>query len=504
MIFRRTDKYGYSRYYGGGGPAFVIKIVVTIALMVALVIGAAAFVMQKYMVYTENGGHLELPWEKKTVQQGDEDPGGLDGLIVTGEDSSQAESSRSEEGSQSAEASVSAEGSAEGSQSAETSAEATAEGSQSAESSAEASAEGSQSAETSATTQKPQPGWWERFVAWLKGIFAPAQTTPQPQSDSSAAEGADASAEASGQTEKDSSGGFWPFHSGKEESSQQTAEESSAEPEAEKPAPLSGSLLIQHVSMGDLKQNYAEGDIRNKNGNGLMLFMKESGGKLNFRSAQGLAGELEVNGDESTHSKVKEVVSDLKAKGYYTLAYVDGFQDQKAPQLEKKLYDEGGAAWYDGEDRAWADPASASYQSYLIGLVKELEDLGFDEIVLNNACYPKTGNTAILSSECYNPDTFRKTVSGFYEKLAKETKGSKSLLSLITTETAIEEGYDTATGQSLEDMLQLGGRLWVEAERSKAQSLSDKLSQAGYPDNALGLLVSSLNADESWNQMNLD
>ena len=492
MIFRRTDKYGYSRYYGGGGPAFVIKVVVTIALMVALVIGAAAFVVQKYMVYTENGGHLELPWEKKATQQGDEDPG-LDDLIVTGEDSSQS-AEESGEASQSAEEST------------ETGAEASADASQSTESSAEASADASQSAEasesgdTSAPAEEPQSGWWERFVAWLKGIFAPAQTTSQPQSDSSAAADASQSAEA------ESSGGLWPFHSGKqeEESSQQAAEESSAQPEPEKKEPLSDGLLIQHVSMGDLKQNYAEGDIKNKSGNGLMLFMKESGGKLNFRSNTGLAGELAVNGDESTHSKVKEVVSDLNAKDYYTLAYVDGFQDQKAPELEKRLYDGGGSAWYDGEDRAWADPASESYQSYLISLVKELEDMGFDEIVLNNACYPRTGNTSILSSECYNPDSFRETVGGFYEKLAKETKGSKSLISLITTETAIEEGYDAATGQSLEDMLQLGGRLWVETERSRAQSLSAKLSQAGYADNALGVLVSSLSADENCNQMNLD
>ena len=57
MIFRRTDKYGYSRYYGGGGPAFVIKVVVSLLLVAALVIGGAAFAMQRYMVYTENGGH---------------------------------------------------------------------------------------------------------------------------------------------------------------------------------------------------------------------------------------------------------------------------------------------------------------------------------------------------------------------------------------------------------------------------------------------------------------
>jgi hypothetical protein len=66
MIFRRTDKYGYSRYYGDGGPALVIKIVLAVILVIALVVGGIIFAMQKYMVYTENGGHLEFPWDKKT------------------------------------------------------------------------------------------------------------------------------------------------------------------------------------------------------------------------------------------------------------------------------------------------------------------------------------------------------------------------------------------------------------------------------------------------------
>ena len=479
MIFRRTDKFGYSRYYGGGGPAFVIKVVVTIALMVALVIGAAAFVVQKYMVYTENGGHLELPWEKETVQ-GDEDPGGLEGLVIEGEDSSQEpEASESAEESKSAEASESAEES------------------KSAE--ASASAEASESEETPATPQSNQPGLWERFVNWLRSIFAAPQTSPR-------------NAEASGSaapSESEQGTGFWPHLSGDDKEEEQPAEESSAsaEPEVKEPEkkePLSGELLIQHVSMGDTKQGYAEGDIRNRNGNGLMLYMKESGGKLNFHSAETMAEELVVNSDQATHDKVKEVVADLKSKGYYTLAYLDGFQDQKAPQLESRLYDQGGASWYDGESRAWADPASETYQSYLIALVKELEELGFDEVVLNNAGYPSTGNTDILSSECYDPAAFRETVGGFYQKLAEATKDSECLISLITTETAVREGYDEATGQSLEDMLPLGGRIWVETDRANAQELSEALSKAGYPDNALGVLVSSLSTEDTCNQMNLD
>jgi hypothetical protein len=95
-------------------------------------------------------------------------------------------------------------------------------------------------------------------------------------------------------------------------------------------------------------------------------------------------------------------------------------------------------------------------------------------------------------------------VSAFYERVAEKYKDSKSMISILTTEKAIREGYDETTGQSLEAMLQLGGRLWVDTDREEAAGLSEALSKAGYPDNALGVVVSSLDAEESVNQLNPD
>jgi hypothetical protein len=342
---------------------------------------------------------------------------------------------------------------------------------------------------------------WERFTAWLGGIFkAPATASVSDGSTSALPQGSESSltdpADAPSEEQQEQS------------SSSQKTEETKKTKKAEKKetrAPLSGGLLLQHVSIGDVTAGYAEGDIKNKKGNGIMLFMKESGGKLNYVSKQDLAEELSVNTQESTGDKVLSTVSDLKKDGYYTLAYVDCFQDQKGGSEEDLgLYDDDHSTWYDGEDRAWVDPANERYQDYLVAVIKELSDAGFDEIVLNNACYPPTGKTSQLNKDCYDPDTFEDTVSSFYQKLEEELKGSESMISLITTEEAIREGYDEATGQSLKEMLRLGGRVWVDADRKDAEELDKALKDAGYPDNALGILVSSLKSEDSFNQMNLD
>ncbi len=503
MIFRRTDKYGYSRYYGGGGPAFVIKVVVSLLLVAALVIGGAAFAMQRYMVYTENGGHLEFPWDKPAAEEGNAGEGDpLDALVVTGEES--AEQSAESDGSASAEQSAESDGSASAEQSAESDGSASAEqsaesdGSASTEQSAEADASASAGASEPAVPGETKPGVWARIAAWFKNLFRAPEPVIQPQSSEADVSGTEA--EESGSASADPADG--------EKSQGDASESAPAEQSEEKksePAALPGGALIQHVSIGDVTAGYAEGDIKNANGTGIMLYMKESGGRLNYVSGQEIADELDASTEESTSEKVAKTIRELKEDGYYTLAYVDCFQDQRGGEKsEYSLYDEGGSPWYDGEERAWVDPTNEAFQDYLIGIIKELADMGFDEIALNNACYPATGDTSILSDECYNPEEFEKTVTDFYKKVAKAMKKSDVMISVLTSETAITEGSDPVTGQTLKNMKKLGGRLWVDADRDDAEKLEKALKEAGYPDNTLGLLVGKLDSDSQRSQMNLD
>lgn len=401
MIFRRTDKYGYSRYYGGGGPALVIKIIVAILAVILLILGIVIFAMQKYMVYTANGGHLEFPWDKKPSASDD-----VNGGLIPGDP-------------------------------------------------LDSNGDGSQSDPSGMVTGNLETD--------------PADT--EPQGDASTGD--------------------------------------TSEPETdipEKKPPLSDGVLIQHVSIGDVTSGHAEGDLNNVKANGIMLYMKESGGKLNYVSELELANTFKVSTSTSTSNSVQETISQLNDDDYYTLAYVNCFQDQTAGTKKGySLYDEGGASWYDGEKRAWADPANEEMQDYIVGIVKEMVEMGYDEIVLTNAAYPLTGDTSILSGDCYDPDTFQDTVNSFYAKLADAVKDSDTILSVIVSPAVIENGVGTLSGQTLENLLQLGGRLWVDAsEVDDPDALAEKLSQAGYPDNALGLLVDSFDSDSSYCQMNLN
>lgn len=63
---RRRDRYGYHTYYGGGGPSPVIKVIVIVLAVVVLSLILTIWGLQRYMVYSSDGGKLELPWAQQT------------------------------------------------------------------------------------------------------------------------------------------------------------------------------------------------------------------------------------------------------------------------------------------------------------------------------------------------------------------------------------------------------------------------------------------------------
>ncbi|MCD8190763.1 MAG: putative glycoside hydrolase [Clostridiales bacterium] len=501
MIFRRTDKYGYSRYYGGGGPAFVIKVIVTIAVVAALVLGGIALALQRYMVYTANGGHLELPWANSSnVSDGDGSGDNNGGVLVTDEEGDQsadaAEISADASADQSdGDASASAQPTEEEPEPVDEEQEADASEASDVDSAAAEETDADTSAESDQDEEKV--GFFQRIWNFFANLFAQKDDSGDT---SLTPDEASSSAASSASEEPDSSEQAASSASGDESAQTEPEEEVTTRPEA-----LTGGLLLQHVSIGDVTAGYAEGDLTNVDANGIMLYLKESSGALNYASSLDLSAVFNVSCSESKSATIADTIAELGGDGYYTLAYVDCFQDGSAGELsDYQLYDESGDAWYDGDDCAWADPANEDFQNYIVGMVEELAAMGYDEIVLNNAAYPSTGDTDALSADCYDPDTFEDTISAFYAKLAQAVEGTDTIVSVITTTDAITGGADAATGQTLENMLQLGGRLWVEADAADAEALAQALTDAGYPDNALGLLVSSLDDGAAYCQMNLD
>ncbi len=387
MLFRRTDKYGYSRYYGNGGPALVIKIVVCILALIVILLGVATLVLKQYMVYTENGGHLELPWSTS------------DGSLLASDVSESSEGDSSE-----------------------------------------------------GDTSLPA---------------ADASTSNTDDGDGS-----------------DSSGG------------------DGTEGVTSELDPLVGDLLIQHVSISNVISGNAASDLEDAGANGIMLFMKESGGALNYHSQLSMSATLGASTSTSRSTTIQNTIESLNEDGYYTLAYLNCFDDDM-------LSDEDGFALTnsDGETVTasngvgWVDPSQEDAQEYLLGIVADMAEMGFDEIVLYDACYPY-GDTA--DGLDLDSDETEAVITAFYEALA-DVAAEYDVLVSVVVDPAVILGEESTSGQTLESLLALGGHVWVmEDEADDLDALNDALNAAGFPENALSVVADTLESDSGYNYLNQD
>ena len=128
-------------------------------------------------------------------------------------------------------------------------------------------------------------------------------------------------------------------------------------------------------------------------------------GELPFTTGPGSAGRLgthrglptppPASGDPDLNGALRALND---TPGRYTVAQVSGLRDGAlvAAEPDLGLHRVSGAPWRDEAGQTWLDPTQETVQTYLIGLCRELADLGFDEILLTHCAYPTQGETDTL------------------------------------------------------------------------------------------------------------
>jgi len=89
--------------------------------------------------------------------------------------------------------------------------------------------------------------------------------------------------------------------------------------------------------------------------------------------------------------QVEALVARLQSKGFYTIARISTFRDREFgdKHVTSGLYMLSRAGlWMDPGGMFWLDPTNATATSWISSVVLELKDLGFDEVVLDDFCFP--------------------------------------------------------------------------------------------------------------------
>ena len=122
-------------------------------------------------------------------------------------------------------------------------------------------------------------------------------------------------------------------------------------------------------------------------GTAVMIDMKGGYGSFYYASNLGDA----VQSASTNIEQVAALVEKMQSKGFYTIARISAFRDYNfgLNHVPSGLYMLSRAGlWPDSGGYYWLDPTNATTTSWITSVVLELREMGFDEVLLDNFCFP--------------------------------------------------------------------------------------------------------------------
>ena len=235
-------------------------------------------------------------------------------------------------------------------------------------------------------------------------------------------------------------------------------------------------LAAVTVTADQLRDGTAAQAVADAGGNALVVEMKAGTGMLAWQSQAKLAASLYVNAaDNSAAAAIQELAQNGEL---YLVARVHCFRD---PVLTNAwispLMTQEDRVWYDLYGIGWSSPASQTAADYLSALCVELADMGFDEVLLDDAGYPCLGDMDALATGDNRPEDRTVPVAAFLQRLDRELEERGVYLSVYAYE-ALTAGGEVYSGLTASVLAQSAGRVWLDASVDR-ESYKSLLSAAG-------------------------
>ena len=201
--------------------------------------------------------------------------------------------------------------------------------------------------------------------------------------------------------------------------------------------------------------------------NAVLLDVKTVTGMLVWESDADIAKGYGTNGSVD----LKSIVSSLKGRNIYVAVrmccFVDNTLASRYAQLALRT---SNGQPYSDSNGAWLDPTNALVRGYIADLCRELSKMGVDEIVLLGMRLPDTpGLQFAFSGSSSAQPTPVTAISGFGINLTRSLRSISAKLSVqLTSQTAMESGADSVTGQNAEIFFKVFDRVYCTASADTA------------------------------------
>lgn len=210
--------------------------------------------------------------------------------------------------------------------------------------------------------------------------------------------------------------------------------------------------------------------VADAGGDCALFDMKTDVTDLNFTSAANPIAQAVYN--PQTPGLNDAIRKMNQTDGLYTVARVSCFKDAYIFLYNDTfpIRTNGDYRWTGPDTLMWISPTNPAVQDYIIQICVELAQLGFDEILLDNAGYPNQGNLHYIRWDAnYDPSQFSTVIGGFYSKLSSALAEYDVALSVVTTPEAMA-GNDLLTGQTPDNLAGFS-RLWIADESGSLKPL---------------------------------
>lgn len=178
-------------------------------------------------------------------------------------------------------------------------------------------------------------------------------------------------------------------------------------------------------------------------GNALVIEMKAADGTLAWASRVPVA----VSYGASAAYDPTQSLAALKERGIYLVAEVCCLPDKlmASRNLPLALLDADGAAYTDSTG-TWLDPYNPEVRDYLVELCLELQELGFDEVLLSGLACPEDGSFTYSQSMSTQPDAAA-FVSSLAVYLTDALADTNLRISAVCPTDALQSGTTGTGGQ---------------------------------------------------------
>lgn len=236
-------------------------------------------------------------------------------------------------------------------------------------------------------------------------------------------------------------------------------------PEASPTPTPKESFLLNAAYLPDLSDSVATAGIIQLADKGVInavvIDMKHDDGTLSYISSNQFA---EQSGANAVQDDAKVIIDQLKDSGLYLVARISAFKDNIVP---RKIHSfsakvQSGVIWLDRDYHGWMNPYLQQAQDYVTDISLELADLGFDEILLENCCFPTIGRPHLIAYGEYESVSKAETINSFAENLSVRLRDKNTLLSIRLSTDTILEGADASLGHDVASLYEVADRIYVD------------------------------------------